>query len=160
NVKAEVYGNGSELKPEEQFGKELTITLEFRGIKQRYIHAVEGDVTALGGRVSRDAAGADYRDYSLHLVAASWYMQHRVNSRIFRAKIVLKIVEQVAGEHGGKGDVSTKIQGSYPDYDFKVQYEESDLDFIQRLLQQEGIFYYFEHTQSSHKLILADKATA
>ena len=87
-------------------------------------------------------------------------MQHRVNSRIFRAKNVLKIVEQIAGEHGVKIDVAAKIQASYPDYDFKVQYQESDFNFIARLLQQEGIFYYFEHTQSSHKLILADKAAA
>src|SRR5690606_3131963 len=108
NVKAEVYGNGREIKPDELIGKEVTITLELGGNKQRYIHSVVADVTALGARVSKDAAGADYRDYSLHLVAAAWYMQHRVNSRIFRAKNVLKIVEQVAGEHGVKVDVSTK----------------------------------------------------
>jgi type VI secretion system secreted protein VgrG len=160
SVKAEVYGNGREIKPAELIGKEVTITLELGGKKQRYIHAVVADVTALGARVSKEAAEAEYRDYSLQLVASAWYMQHRINSRIFRKKNVLKIVEQIAGEHGVKIDVAAKVQGSYPDYDFKVQYEENDLDFIQRLLQQEGIFYYFEHTKSAHKLILADKATA
>ena len=160
SVDADVYGNGREIKPDELIGKEVTITLELGGNKQRYIHAVVADIKALGARVNKDAAEAEYRDYSLHLVASAWYMQHRVNSRIFRAKNVLKIVEQIAAEHSVKVDVAAKIQGSYPDYDFKVQYEESDLAFVQRLLQQEGIFYYFEHTQSSHKLILADKAAA
>ena len=160
SVKAEVFGNGREINPDELIGKEVTITLELGGNKQRYIHAMVADVIALGARVTKDAAEAEYRDYSLHLVAAAWYMQHRVNSRIFRAKNVLKIVEQIAAEHNVKIDVAAKVQGSYPDYDFKVQYEESDLNFIQRLLQQEGLFYYFEHTQSSHKLVLADKATA
>ncbi|MDP5143329.1 type VI secretion system tip protein TssI/VgrG [Rheinheimera baltica] len=160
SVKAEVYGNGQSVSPDELIGKEVTITLELGKKKQRYIHAVVADVTALGTRATKDSAGAEHRDYSLHLVASAWYMQHRVNSRIFRAKNVLKIVEKIAGEHGVKIDVTSKIQGSYPDYDFKVQYEESDLAFVQRLLQQEGIFYYFDHSQSSHKLILADKATA
>jgi len=160
SIKAEVFGNGREIKPDELIGKEVTLTLELGGNKQRYIHAVVADITALGTRVSKDAAEAEFRDYSLQLVPGAWYMQHRVNSRIFRAKNVLKIVEQIAGEHNVKIDVAAKVQGNYPDYDFKVQYEESDLNFVQRLLQQEGIFYYFEHTQSSHKLILADKATA
>ena len=122
NVDAEVYGNGREIKPDELIGKEVTITLELGGNKQRYFHAVVANVAALGARVSKDAADAEYRDYSLHLVASAWYMKHRVNSRIFRAKNVLKIVEQIAGEHSVKVDVAAKIQGSYPDYDFKVQY--------------------------------------
>ncbi|MEO3865995.1 type VI secretion system tip protein TssI/VgrG [Rheinheimera fenheensis] len=160
SIKAEVYSNGRDIKADALIGKEVTITLELGDKTQRYFHAVVADVTALGERVAKAAAEASYRDYSLQLVASAWYMQHRVNSRIFRKKNVLKIVEQLAGEHGVKVDVASKIQGSYPDYDFKVQYEESDLDFIQRLLQHEGIFYYFEHSQSSHKLILADKASA
>ncbi len=160
SIKAEVYSNGRDIKADALIGKEVTITLELGDKTQRYFHAVVADVTALGERVAKAAAEATYRDYSLQLVASAWYMQHRVNSRIFRKKNVLKIVEQLAGEHGVKIDVASKIQGSYPDYDFKVQYEESDLDFIQRLLQHEGIFYYFEHSQSSHKLILADKASA
>jgi type VI secretion system secreted protein VgrG len=160
SVKAEVYSNGREIQPDELIGKEVTITLELGGNKQRYIHAVVADVAAMGVRVNKDAAGADYRDFSLNLVASAWFMQHRVNSRIFRAKSVLKIVEQIASEHGVKIDSAAKIQSSYPDYDFKVQYEESDLNFVHRLLQQEGIFYYFEHTANSHTLILADKATA
>ncbi|MBU2114234.1 MAG: type VI secretion system tip protein VgrG [Gammaproteobacteria bacterium] len=160
NIKADVFSNGQSIKQDELIGKEVTITLQLGKKKQRYLHAVVADVTALGERVSEDAAGGEYRDYALKLVPAAWYMQHRVNSRIFRAKNVLKIVEQIAGEHGVKIDVAAKIQASYPDYDFKVQYQESDFNFIARLLQQEGIFYYFEHTQSSHKLILADKAAA
>ena len=160
SINAEVFSNGQSIKQDELIGKEVTITLELGKKKQRYIHAVVADITALGERVSKDAAGAEYRDYALKLVPAAWYMQHRVNSRIFRAKNVLKIVEQIAGEHGVKIDVTAKITASYPDYDFKVQYQESDFNFICRLLQQEGIFYYFEHKQSSHKLILADKAAA
>ena len=160
SVKADVYSNGQSIKQDELSGKEVTLTLELGNKKQRYIHAVVADVIAMGERVGKEVAGAEYRDYVLKLVPAAWYMHHKVNSRIFRGKNVLKIVEQIAGEHNVKIDVASKIQSSYPDYDYKVQYQESDFNFISRLLQQEGIFYYFEHTQSSHKLILADKAAA
>ena len=160
SLKAEVFANGQQVKPDELIGKEVTITLELGGKKQRHIHAVVADVIAQGVRVSKDAAGAEYRDFNLLLVPGAWFMQHRINSRIFRAKNVLKIVEQIAAEHGVKIDIAAKVKSSYPAYDFKVQYEESDLNFIHRLLQQEGIFYYFDHTQSSHKIILADKVSA
>ena len=160
SIKADVFSNGSAVNANDLIGKDVTLTLELENKKQRYIHAVVSDVVTLGERVGKEAAQGEYRDYVLHLVPDAWFMQHKVNSRIFRAKNVLKIVEQIAGEHGVKIDVTGKIKGTYPDYDFKVQYQESDLSFINRLLQQEGIFYYFEHSQSSHTLILADKAAA
>lgn len=160
SVKAEVYANGQSVAPEALIGKEVTVSLELADKSTRYIHGVVADVSALGTRVTKDAAGSENRDYSLHIVASAWYMQHRVNSRIFRALNVLDIVEKIAGEHGVKVDVAEKISASYPNYDFKVQYEESDLDFVQRILQEEGIFYYFKHAQGSHVLTLADKASA
>lgn len=160
SVKAEVYANGQSVAPEALIGKEVTVSLKLADKSTRYIHGVVADVSALGTRVTKEAAGTENRDYSLHIVASAWYMQHRVNSRIFRAMNVLDIVKKIAGEHGVKIDVAEKIQSSYPNYDFKVQYEESDLDFVQRLLQEEGIFYYFKHGKSSHLLMLADKASA
>lgn len=160
-VQAEAYSNGREISPNELIGKEVTITLELGGGKQRYIHGVVSQLTALGLRINKDAAESDYRDYSIQIVSSAWFMRHRVNSRIFRAKNALKIIEQIASEHDVKIDAASKVQaGNYPPYDFKVQYEETDLDFMHRLLEQEGIFYYFEHSQGAHKLILADKVAA
>ncbi|WNO61003.1 type VI secretion system tip protein TssI/VgrG [Rheinheimera sp. MMS21-TC3] len=161
SLKAEVFSNGRTVKPNELIGKEVTITLELGGKKQRYLHGMVADVRLFGHRVKPEAAGAEYRDISLTIVPSAWYMQHKINSRIFRSLSVLKIVEKIAGEHGVKIDAASKVKaGNYPKYDFKVQYEESDMEFVQRLLEQEGIFYYFEHTSGGHKLILADSASA
>ncbi|NMH64088.1 type VI secretion system tip protein TssI/VgrG [Shewanella salipaludis] len=160
NVKAHVYTNGGEINSQELIGKDVTITLKLGNGKQRYINGVVSDITSLGLRVNKDAENNDHRDYAITIVAAAWFMQHRVNSRIFKKKNILKIIEELAGEHGVKVDVSAKISGTYPDYEFKVQYEESDFLFMSRLLEQEGIFYYFTHTESGHTLVLADKATA
>ena len=160
NVKAQVYTNGEDIDSQALIGKDVTITLKLGGGKNRFIHGMVSDVTSLGLRVAKEADDKVHKDYVLTIVPAAWFMQHRVNSRIFKKKNVLKIVNEVAAEHGVKVDIASKISSSYPDYEFKVQYEESDLLFINRLLEQEGIFYYFTHTASQHTLVLADKATA
>ncbi|MCC5853846.1 MAG: type VI secretion system tip protein VgrG [Alkalimonas sp.] len=158
-VTSDVYTNGQTIAAADLIGKEVTIRLELGSHQQRYIHGKVADLHALGLRVNKDATGNDYRDYRLTIVPASWFMQHRVNSRIFREKNVLRIIELLAAEHGVDVDTTTHTS-SYPDYDFKVQYQESDLNFLQRLMEEEGLFYFFEHTDSSHTMVLADKASA
>src|SRR5262249_51351127 len=54
----------------------------------------------------------------------------------------------------------TALSGSYPSREYCVQYRESDLDFISRLLEEEGIFYFFEAEQKSHTMVLGDSASA
>jgi type VI secretion system secreted protein VgrG len=56
----------------------------------------------------------------------------------------------------GYSDLKQSLSGSYPARDYCVQYRESDFDFISRLMEQEGIYYYFTHTQSTHTMVLAD----
>ncbi|MDP4537660.1 type VI secretion system tip protein TssI/VgrG [Alkalimonas collagenimarina] len=158
-VSSDVYTNGQTISANDLIGKEVTIRLELGSEQQRYIHGKVADMQALGLRVNKDATDNDYRDYRLTIVPASWFMQHRVNSRIFREKNVLRIIEELAGEHDIDIDTTT-YTGGYPDYDFKVQYQESDLNFLLRLMEEEGLFYFFEHTDSSHTLVLADKASA
>ncbi|SNY42963.1 type VI secretion system secreted protein VgrG [Arsukibacterium tuosuense] len=160
SLAATVYTNGQEIAAKDLIGKEVCITLELGNNTQRYIHGVVAELNALGLRVNKETGANNFRDYHLTIVPAAWYMQHKVNSRIFKAQNVLKIVETLASEHGIKLDASAKISGSYPDYEYKVQYEEADFSFISRLLEQEGIFYFFEHSKGQHKLILADKAAA
>lgn len=158
-VTSDVYTNGQTISAADLIGKEVTIRVELGKYQQRYIHGKVADLQALGLRVNKDATENDYRDYRLTIVPASWYMQYRVNSRIFRKKNVLRIIEIIAGEHGIAIDTTT-YTGGYPDYDFKVQYQESDLNFLLRLLEEEGIFYFFEHTAGSHTMVLADNASA
>ncbi|KKO50634.1 type IV secretion protein Rhs [Arsukibacterium sp. MJ3] len=160
SLAATIYTNGQEIVAKDLIGKEVCITLELGDSRQRYIHGVVAELNGLGLRVNKEAAGNNFRDYHLSIVPAAWYMQHKVNSRIFKAQNVLKIVETLAAEHGITLDANSKISSNYPDYEYKVQYEEADFSFISRLLEQEGIFYFFEHSKGVHKLILADKATA
>lgn len=91
NVKAQVYTNGEDIDSQALIGKDVTITLKLGGGKNRFIHGMVSDVTSLGLRVAKEADDKVHKDYVLTIVPATWFMQHRVNSRIFKKKMFLKL---------------------------------------------------------------------
>ncbi len=95
-----------------------------------------------------------YAHYQVKIRPWLWFLSLRTDCRIFQNLSVVEIVEQVFSAHGGK--VEKRLQGSYDPRDYCVQFDESDLDFVQRLLEHEGIFYFFEHEDGAHTLILTD----
>ncbi|MDI3337741.1 type VI secretion system tip protein TssI/VgrG [Defluviimonas aestuarii] len=105
---------------------------------------------------------ADIRDdlahYRLALVPWLWFLSLKTDNRIFQNQSVVDIVEAVFGDYPD-ADFEKRLTGSYPPRVYCVQYGESDLDFVQRLLEHEGIFYFFEHENGAHRLILADDST-
>ena len=74
--------------------------------------------------------------------------------RIFQNKSVLEIVQEVLGSYGFAFEL--RATQSYPPREFQVQYGESDHDFVARLLHEWGLYYYFEHAEDSHKLVIVD----
>lgn len=96
--------------------------------------------------------------YRAEVVPWLWFLTRRTDCRIFQEKSVPQIVEEVFRE-AGFTDFEFNV-GSYGKRTYCVQYRESDYDFVARLLEQEGIFYYFRHTNGKHVLVLGDKAAA
>ena len=94
-----------------------------------------------------------------NMVVAPWihFLHNSVRCRVFQNENVIDIVKKIADEFGFASKLEVKANKSYKPYIFKVQYEESDFDFIHRLLAEEGIFYYFLHEKGDHKLVLADE---
>ncbi|GLS31136.1 type VI secretion system secreted protein VgrG [Mesorhizobium albiziae] len=84
-----------------------------------------------------------------------WFLGNTTDCRIFQNMSVIEIVEKVFSRYGPV-KFEKRLQGSYPPRDYCVQYDETDLDFVQRLLEHEGVMYFFEHGDGEHKLILAD----
>ncbi len=84
-----------------------------------------------------------------------WFLSNTTDCRIFQNMSVIDIVEDIFSKYG-IAKFEKRLQGSYPPREYCVQYDESDLDFVQRLLEHEGIFYFFEHDDGEHTLILAD----
>jgi type VI secretion system secreted protein VgrG len=88
-----------------------------------------------------------------------WFLTRTSDCRIFQAKSVPQIFSEVA-QAAGFSDFKLNLQGTYPSRDYCVQYRETDFNFLSRLLEFEGIHYYFEHTNGKHTMVLADDASA
>jgi type VI secretion system secreted protein VgrG len=88
-------------------------------------------------------------------------LEYAGQNRVFQEKKVDEIVKEVLEAHGlQSSDFEFRLSGSYPKQEFTVQYNETDLNFVQRLLEDKGIFYFFEHGGNSEKLIFADATSA
>jgi type VI secretion system secreted protein VgrG len=120
-------------------------------------------VNGIVSRFEQGAIGKRFTKYSLHLVPRLWRLQHRVDCRIFQERTTLQIVEEVLQEAGIPSSALSSVKlkkSAYGKREYCVQYQESDWDFVSRLLEEEGIFYFFEHTKNAHVLVLGDDTGA
>lgn len=124
------------------------VTVKVGSETVRHFH---GFVAAFGLR--------EFRDGLAHYVATVrpwlWFLSTNTDCRIFQNKSVVEIIEEVFSDYPN-ATFDNRLQESYPPREYCVQYDESDLDFVQRLMEHEGIFYFFEYADGAHKLVLAD----
>jgi len=106
-----------------------------------------------------DSAFSSLYAYRAEIVPWLWFLSLAADCRVYENKSVLDIVEDVFRRNNWT-DFSVKTTGSYTPREYCVQYRETDLAFVSRLLEEEGIFYFFEHTDSKHTLVLADGNSA
>ncbi|MFV0453775.1 MAG: type VI secretion system tip protein TssI/VgrG [Pseudomonas sp.] len=113
-------------------------------------------------RIAQGESGQRLTRYSLSLVPQLAYLTHRLNQRIFQQLSVPQIVAQILEEHGIQVGLGHRFELGpviYPERDYCVQYDESDLHFIQRLCEEEGIHYHFQHSETGHVLVFGDDQT-
>ncbi|MET0389580.1 MAG: type VI secretion system tip protein TssI/VgrG, partial [Polyangiales bacterium] len=103
--------------------------------------------------VLEDVRG-EFRIYRVELRPWLWLLDKTSNCRVFQNKTVPEIVQEVFRKNGFT-DFTVKL-GTYKPREYCVQYRESDLAFVSRLLEHEGIYYYFEFAETKHTLVLAD----
>jgi type VI secretion system secreted protein VgrG len=91
-----------------------------------------------------------------------WFamLQLSGGSRIFQDQSVVEIFKALAEQHGYSDQIDDRLTGDYEARTYCVQYQESDFQFLSRLLEEEGIYYFFEYSGSAHQLVLADDPTA
>ena len=99
------------------------------------------------------------RRYRAEVVPWLWFLTKRSGCRVFQEKSVVEIVEAVLGDAGFSDFEKNRVLEVYPKLDYCVQYRETDFEFISRLLEEAGIFYFFRHEASKHVLVLADDKT-
>jgi type VI secretion system secreted protein VgrG len=126
------------------------------------IQLSDGSEKCVHGLVSRFLSAGrrqTYAAYEATLAPWFWFLSLSTDCRIFQKKTVPEIVEQVFKD-SGYSDYQFKLYKSYPQREYCVQYRETCFDFVSRLLEEEGIFYFFEHSASKHTLVLADSPPA
>ncbi|MFC4161723.1 type VI secretion system Vgr family protein [Chitinimonas lacunae] len=129
-------------------GQAVAVKLETHAPQPRFIHAH----IARFAQVGRDGR---YHVYRAELRPWFWFLQRTADCKIFQNLSVPEIVRQVFADHP-VAQFAERLAGSYPKRDYCVQYNESDFNFVSRLLEQEGISYWFEHKQGQHQMVLGD----
>ncbi len=94
--------------------------------------------------------------FHFQLRPAFWMLKHGQDHRIFQEQSAMDIIQAVLGENGAS-NFEAKASGGTLVREYCVQYGETHFDFVSRLLEEEGIGYYFTHTESSHTMVLFDK---
>ncbi|MGF6130708.1 type VI secretion system secreted protein VgrG [Pseudomonas frederiksbergensis] len=111
-------------------------------------------------RVAQGDSGKRLTHYQITLVPHLAYLAHRHNQRIFQHLSVPKIIERVLVDHGMHADTwRFQLNAEYPPRLYCVQYNESDLFFIQRLCEEEGLHFHFQHSATGHVLVFGDDQT-
>jgi type VI secretion system secreted protein VgrG len=132
--------------------KPVTIWLEQPTThKRRPIHGIVS-------RFSQGSRDGAFTEYEMEVVPSLWLLSLSSDCRFFQDKSVMEITKAVLQEH--RLDVRYACTGSYPAREYCVQYNETHLDFLSRLWEEEGIFYFFEHAGTKHTLVLADDPVA
>jgi type VI secretion system secreted protein VgrG len=138
-----------DIAPEKLLGQAVNIKLQMR----------DGDVRHICGLVTRFGLGRHQGRHFGYLAEVRpwlWFLTRRSDCRIFQEMTVPDIVKKVFSNYGGIAVHEFRLTGSYRTREYTVQYRETDFNFIARLAEDEGIYWYFEHCEGEHKLIVAD----
>jgi type VI secretion system secreted protein VgrG len=142
-----------EIASDKLLGEAVTVTLkraQSEDEEPRFFHGLVDQFSYLGNE-----SGGRFQ-YRLILRPAFWFLSKTMDNRIFQRMTVPDIVSKVLDD-AGMTDYRMDLSGNYPEREYCVQYGESDLDFVQRLLEHEGMFYHFEFDDGAHTMVIADK---
>ena len=132
-------------------GRAMTVTVVLPDASERYISGMCVILTE-GEELAAAQGEENFIRYRAEIVPAFWLLQRKVRSRVFQQLAVPDILKAVITGFS----VSWQLQGTYKPRDYVVQYRESDFAFASRLMEEEGIFYWFKHTSSGHQMIVAN----
>jgi type VI secretion system secreted protein VgrG len=133
-------------------GQRVSLSVKQVNEDKRYIN---GFVS----RFSQTGADARFTHYHAEVVPWLWFLTRSAASRIFQNMTVPDIIAKVFADLGFN-DFKKSLQGTYQRWEYCVQYRETAFNFVSRLMEQEGIFYFFEHEKDKHRLVLADYPSA
>lgn len=153
-----VLSERDDLKAEKVLGQSVTVSVDlpkgghrrFNGLTSRWVYT---------GETLRAGNQQVLHRYRLHVRPWLWFLTHAADCRIYQHMKVADIVADVF-KRRGFSDFELHLQGKYDKRDYCVQYRETDFNFVSRLLEESGIFYYFRHETDKHVMVLGDDPSA
>jgi len=139
------------LDPATIVGAAVTVTLKLGSAPARYFNGICSRFLHLGG-------DREFSAYSAEIVPKLWLLTLSRNRVIWQNKKADDIIKAVLGEFGVT--FQSKLTGTYKQREYCVQHDETAFDFISRLMEEEGIFYFFTFADGAHTMVLADASSA
>ena len=137
--------NETDIAFDKLLGQKITVRLDLLERDKRYF-------SGICNRVSQGERDDVFTCYRMEIVPELWKTTKKAQSRIFQQMSVPDILKKVLEGF----DVTYEIQGTFHPRDFCVQYRETDFNFASRLMEEEGIYYFFKHTSNSHQMVVAN----
>ena len=139
------------IKPEDLLGQPASVSVVLPEGDKRHFH---GLVCAMGTEGSLD----DMFAYRMVLRPWLWLLTRRTDTRVFQDMTVQDILKKVFEPFSP--DYDFQITGTLPKFEYCVQYRETDFNFVSRLMEQEGIYYYFSHQADKHTMVIVNSSSA
>ncbi|HEX7866491.1 MAG TPA: type VI secretion system tip protein TssI/VgrG [Variovorax sp.] len=141
----------SALSAADLIGTSATVTLQRPEKEARFFNGIVSRFTYMG-------SSKDFATYTLELVPRMWLLTLGRDRVIYQNMTAPQIMEKVFTEFGVV--FSSKLEGTYAPREYCVRYDETAFGFVSRLMEEEGIFYFFSFADGEHTLVLADSKSA
>ncbi len=148
----ELSSTDEKIEFEKILGTDMTVRFAIDGKKERYFNGIVSRFVMMSATVGEAR-------YQATLVPFTWLLTRTSDCRIFQNKSVIDIIKLIFKERG-LPNVDESLSGTYQPVDYIVQYRETDFNFISRLMEHEGIYYYFKHENGKHTMVLCDNPSA
>ena len=139
--------NETDIAFDKLLGQKINVRLDLLNREKRYF-------SGICNRVSQGERDEVFTHYRMEVVPELWKLTKKAQSRIFQQMTVPDILKKVLAGL----DVTYEIQGTFHPRDFCVQYRETDFNFVSRLMEEEGIYYFFKHSANGHQMVVANTA--
>jgi type VI secretion system secreted protein VgrG len=142
--------NVTDVAFDKLLNQKVTVHLQLRDGSKRHFNGI--CVRVSQGEQDESDQADKFTSYRMELVPEFWRLTRKAQSRIFQQKSVPDILKEVLAGI----DVTWELQGTFLKRDYCVQYRETDFNFASRLMEEEGIYYFFKHSDGSHKMVVAN----
>ncbi|MEO8029484.1 MAG: type VI secretion system tip protein TssI/VgrG [Gemmatimonadota bacterium] len=143
--------NDAKVDAKQLLGNAVTLSVTLAGGKKRYINGIVR-------RFRKAEVSQRFASFSAEVVPLLWLLSLQADCRIFQGKTIPEVIEQIL--KGGGVKFKMNLIGKYDPVDYCVQYRETGLNFVCRLMEEVGINYWFDHTDTDHTMVLGDAPSA